>query len=234
MGVFINNGISFTFLLAVFFRLTDYIRLIRLRNGSRKMAVTDNDAVKLLKRRFSDCMTLGKPIYNTSAYIRKILYSSYSIGENGSRLSRISFVCIFVCFSFMWTGFLADLISTDKLLISGMFAGCFYYILLRLLDVSAPVLEFVYMASDYLDNTLRPRLNGTKNPRQPIMPVMQPEPLLRAAPHTAGNASAMTAAAAAVQGASKSADIAESMADPLAAATADSEIIASVIDEFIL
>lgn len=238
MGIFINRCIACTFLLAVFFRAADYIRFARLRNDAKNIAVSEHETAKLLRRRFSDCISLGKSIRSTPVYIQKTLYTVYHINDCGSVLSRISLLCMCVCCLMLWTAFIYGSAPADELLFKGILSFFSYYIVAHLLNVRAAIQDFIIMTSDYLDNTLRSRCSDARRSRS------------RSASFSgcADNSSAAVDAEIAAGSnisidsccpARTKSDISAGKPDTHAlsdgsTADADSELIASVIDEFIL
>ena len=76
MEILINLMLIFSFAFSLLFKLMNYLAFYRLYKASGNMSGSSLDIIKQIKRRFSDCFTLGKPIENTESYIRRILLSS--------------------------------------------------------------------------------------------------------------------------------------------------------------
>lgn len=225
MGTLIKFLLVFSFAFSMLFKLLNYLNFYRLYKASSNMSGSGADIVKQIKRRFSDCITLGKPIKNTESYIRRILLSSGKYNALEAINERISIVFLLIFWGILWFSRINGLFSYENTILATVISMALVYITDRAFDTRAMESGFIAYAADYLDNTLKYR--------------QQKAGLHRGAGNsTVSHKKAYEAnTAAAKEEDNIQTDKHEMPSDkamPEIAATSDTELITSIIDEFIL
>lgn len=138
------------FLTAISFKAAEYVKFQRLANAGMNMSVTDNELVRQLKRRFTDCITLNKPINNTAAFVEKM--------TGCSRLNQISGLLMCILYLLLFIGTRKNLLAPGSLFNYGFYATLLYYAAGKIFDSNSLKHLFIMSVTDYLDNTLKNRL----------------------------------------------------------------------------
>lgn len=207
MGTIFKWCLCGIFFIALIFKLAEYIKLRRLVVAGMNMSATDNELAKQLKRRFTDCFTLNKPINNTLAYVEKSV--------DTSALNKLSLFMLSIFYLSLFAGMKKNFLSLETLLIYGFFGAILYYTAVLFFDTKGLRNLFVMSATDYLDNTLKNRLtlnNADKRRTQSAPSQIKKETIT---PESHKKPEAVSEAAATLN-------------------NDDSALIASIIDEFIL
>lgn len=225
METFIKFLLVFSFTFSLLFKLINYLTFYRLYKASGNMSASDLDIIRQIKRRFSDCITLGKPIENTESYIRRILISSNKYNRTESFRGRISTCFLLLFFGLLWLGYINSFFSYENTVLCTVFSIAVVYISDRIFDVYAMESGFIAFAADYLDNTVKCRLQKTNSKRSAENTLRNQSDTRKADPTSPSSSQD-------VRNNKK-----EALSDKAAlemAAAADSELITSIIDEFIL
>ncbi len=212
------------FAFSLLFKLLNYLTFARLYKAGSDMSGSGLEIVKLLKRRFSDCVTLGKPIENTESYIRRILLSSGKYNATGSLKEKTSIGFLLIFWGILWLGYMYGFFSYESTVLCTVISMILVYITDRIFDTCAMESGFITFAADYLDNTLKGRLTKSCSPRIQSNTVNS---YTKASKDTTADTftKALTPSKKGVSG---------NKSLPETAATDDTELIASIIDEFIL
>lgn len=227
MGTLIKFLLAFSFAFSILFKLLNYLTFYRLYKASNDMSATSLDIIKQIKRRFSDCISLGKPIENTESYIRRLLLSSDKYNTTGSFKERVSTAFLLIFMGILWFGYINGFFSYENTVLCTVISMVLVYITDRIFDTCAMESGFVTYAADYLDNTVKGRLLKAN--------------LGRISPNSLRNHMEIQgtdkAVSGGVQGQNTPNDrytVPADKAKPEIAAAADTELITSIIDEFIL
>ena len=225
METIIKFLLIFSFAFSMLFKLLNYLNFYRLYKASCSMSDSGLDIIRQIKRRFSDCITLGKPIENTESFIRRILLSSDKYNALETVGERISIGFLLIFWGILWFSCVNGFFSYERTILFTVISMALAYISDRAFDICAMESGFITYAADYLDNTLKGR--------------QQKAGLKRGAGNlfdTYKKASeSNTSPAAEDEGSRENKSKGSSdKAEPEIAAAADTELITSIIDEFIL
>lgn len=225
MELLIKILLVFSFAFSLLFKLLNYLTFYRLYKASNNMSGSGLDIIKQIKRRFSDCITLGKPMENTESYIRRILLSSNKYNTTGTLRERISIGFLLVFWGILWFGYINDFFSYENTVLCTVISLVLVYITDRLFDTCAMESGFITYAADYLDNTIKCRLQKANYQRTAENPHRNQMEMPEA--DTASSIQNQH-----IQNNKKSTPLDKSALEM--AAAVDTELITSIIDEFIL
>lgn len=225
METLIKFLLIFSFAFSMLFKLSNYLNFYRLYKASSNMSGSSLDIIKQIKRRFSDCITLGKPIENTESYIRRILLSSNKYNTMEAFRERMSIGFLLIFWGILWFSYINGVFSYESTVFFTVISMALVYITDRAFDTCAMESGFITYAADYLDNTLKCR--------------QQKAGLQRGAGNSiiSHKKAYETNTSSANEEGNVQEDKMESPSDkaiPEIAATSDTELITSIIDEFIL
>lgn len=225
METLIKFLLVFSFAFSMLFKLSNYLNFYRLYKASSNMSGSSLDIIKQIKRRFSDCITLGKPIENTESYIRRILLSSNKYNTMEAFRERMSIGFLLIFWGILWFSYINGVFSYESTVFFTVISMALVYITDRAFDTCAMESGFITYAADYLDNTLKSR--------------QQKSSLQRGAGNSITshkNAYETNTASDKEEGdvQRNKHDKPSDKAIPEIAATSDTELITSIIDEFIL
>ncbi len=144
-------------ILALFFKVWDYVRFYRLSSAGNDIATSNNELFKQIKRRFMDCQTLNRPINNTLVYVEKCFYAHAGFSTL-NRLSLLSFGSFYIL---LWLYFEKGFIPLEKLSIYGIAIFVLYYISDKFFDTTTMKKCFISSVTDYLDNSVKSRFSQT-------------------------------------------------------------------------
>lgn len=232
MDSIIKISLIAAFLFSLLFKLLNYLTFARLYKAGSDMSGSDLEIIKLLKRRFSDCITLGKPIENTESYIRRILLSSDKYNATGSLKEKISIGFLLIFWGILWLGYMYGFFSYESTILCTVISMILVYITDRIFDTCALESGFITFAADYLDNTLKGRLTKSCSPRIQSNTVKSYTEKSINITADAFTKATKPSSDPSVKQNKKS--ISGSNASLETAATDDTELIASIINEFIL
>lgn len=227
METLIKFLLAFSFTFSLLFKLLNYLTFYRLYKAAGNMSGAGLDIIKQIKRRFSDCISLGKPIENTESYIRRLLLSSDKYNTTGSVKERISIGFLLIFWGVLWFGYINGFFSYENTVLCTVVSMVLVYVTDRIFDTCAMESGFITYAADYLDNTVKVRLmkanlgRASSNSLRSNMEIQE----------TKG------ASFTDIKGQTAKKDSGNIHADSSAlemAAAADTELITSIIDEFIL
>lgn len=164
MGLFYKSLLAILFAFSILFKGIYYISFLRLKKAGQNMSGSNHELVKQLKRRFTDCYTLDKPVTNTESYVKKTM-AVYFDGNIFLRLlwffNQLSLGLFYIS---LWLAFRNKIFDDIKLLFFLSIATicyCFFTFVLSTKDLRS---DFAAYATDYLDNTLKNRL-ATPSPK---------------------------------------------------------------------
>lgn len=223
MSTLIKFFLILTFGFSLLFKLLNYLTFYRLYKASNDMSYASLDIIKQIKRRFSDCISLGKPIENTESYIRRLLLSSDKYSITGSFKERISIGFLLIFWGLLWFGYINSLFSYENTVLCTIISMVLIYITDRLFDTCAVESGFITFAADYLDNTVKGRLLKANSQRLTASGTRS-HTGTRETPSSYTDSETM----------SDKKNISTDKAGLEMAATDDSELISSIINEFIL
>ncbi len=149
--------ISFTFKFIYFY---SYYRLV---NAAHDISNSNNELIKQIKLRFTNCYKLNIPIRNTSAYVKKCLDLYSPHGIRYSFYNKMSYVLLSVFYILLWTAYAKNIFNINSLTFLTVFSFSLYCILERIFSVNNLVSTFTTLASDFLDNTLKNRIEDKKS-----------------------------------------------------------------------
>lgn len=225
MEILINLMLIFSFAFSLLFKLMNYLAFYRLYKASGNMSGSSLDIIKQIKRRFSDCFTLGKPIENTESYIRRILLSSDKYSTATSLRDKISTCFLLIFWGILWLGYVKGALSYENTVLYAVISIIILYTADRIFDTGDMERGFITYATDYLDNTIKCRLQKAGSKNAAVNPVRSFGTTLEA-----DNSTVI-----------KDFNVQNGKQDTLSdkssfemAAADDTELITSIIDEFIL
>jgi hypothetical protein len=146
-----------TFAFSILFKFWNYICFYSLYRAGRNMSATKSEMANQIKKRYSDCVSLGKPIENTESFIRKYLLSSGRYNSSFSLKENFSTGFLLIFFGLLWSGYINGMFSYENTIICTAASTVLFYIGDRIFDTCAIESGFITYAADYLDNTLKSR-----------------------------------------------------------------------------
>lgn len=162
MSTPLKVAVAFTFSLSLIIKAVDYYLFFQLYNASCNVSQKNLDILYLIKKRFSDCLSLGKPIENTEEYVKKMLLSSPAYNTITSYRKRMQSILLIIFYSLLWIGYLADYYSYTSFILCAVNSVITIYLTDSLMNTEALLKGSVIQITDYLDNTLRIKINGNK------------------------------------------------------------------------
>ncbi len=153
-------AVAAAFAASMIVKAGDYILYLRLYSQSANMSSNSSDVLRLIKKRFTDCISLGKPIENTEDYVKKMLLSSHAYSPVASLRKKLQSVMLGIFYILLWLGYILEYYSYDSFILYIVTSLMAIYLTDRLMDITGLFNGAVARISDYLDNTLRLKLSG--------------------------------------------------------------------------
>ena len=225
METLIKFLLVFSFTFSLLFKLMNYLVFYRLYKASANMSNSNLDIIKQTKRRFSDCFTLGKPIENTESYIRRILLFSGKYNTATFLRKNISTCFLLIFLGILWIGYIKDFFTYENTILCIVISMVLIYIADKIFDTDAMENGFITCATDYLDNTIKCRLEKA-NSKRAVTNF-----------HKSFNEIQEENTSSKANGYDLQSNKKETLYDKFASemsATDDTDLITSIIDEFIL
>lgn len=233
METILKTLLIFSFAFSILFKLLNYLTFYRLYKAGGNMAGSNSDIIKQIKRRFSDCISLGKPVENTESFIRRLLLSSDRYNATGSFKEKLSIGFLLVFLGTLWFGYINGFFSYENTVLATVASMVLIYITDRIFDTCAVESGFITYAADYLDNTMKGRLLKSGSHLQRAQSGSFREQTLTQEKPQKNNVNYHENSRDKASENSRNADDYDSSIPEMAAAS-DTELITSIIDEFIL
>lgn len=163
MGLIFNYVFIGLIVISFIFKFIYFYCYYNLVHAAYNISNSNNELIKQIKLRFTNCYKLNIPIRNTDAYVRKCLDSYSPHGIRYSFYNKISYVLISIFYILLWTAYTKNIFTIDFLTFLGIISFSLYSIFERVFSVNNLKYTFIALSSDFLDNTLKNRIEDKKS-----------------------------------------------------------------------
>lgn len=164
MNYILKLPLIFLPLLSMLFNFILFLKIKKLAKESEDIHSSKNQLIYLIKKRYSDCLTLGKPIQNSLSFVQKYFYNNCTDIIYCRTLHHFFKFCFFLLLTIY---FFYNVFPSEKLIFTSLSAFFIFQTLSDFFDTSYYEKKFETSMCDYLDNIFYNRLKTKKEVCKP-------------------------------------------------------------------